>query len=172
VANRRFGRQGGFARGDRRRTGWSLGPSGDFTRSVIGSTLFPVTSTSVLDGITLVRMRGWVDVRVTSVAAATDFMTGAVGIAKFSQNAAAAGISSLEVPVDDMDWDGWIWHSFFKVGGLANNGFGFQRLEVDSKAMRKFGEGDAIVGVLQVDEENGTVVLDAGMHTRVLDLVP
>ena len=152
----------------RRKTGWSRGPGGISTRSAVGNTLLGVTSVAVLDGLTLVRVRGEVLIWTTAVAATTDHFAGAVGIANFPENAVGVGITALEVPTTDADWDGWLWHSFFTVGGTGDFS-SVARIPIDSKAMRKVKEGDTLAAIFSVETEGGTTVASVSMSTRVLD---
>ena len=137
-----------------------------------GSSVYALGGQSTIDGLTLTRVRGLFVARVSSVAAVTDRMYGAVGIAQFTENAWGAGIGSMETPWSDADWDGWLWHSFFDVGTEAGGAGGTIQIPIDSKAMRRSPEGEVIGAVLQVALETGTVQLETSCLYRILDLLP
>ena len=156
----------------RRRTGWSRGPGGNLQFTGVASAAYASISTANEDGLTLVRMRGLFRAWSSSVDSVTARMIGAVGIANFSENAVGVGITALETPIGDADWDGWIWHQFFDVGGLVNEGSGVYESVIDSKAMRKVHEGDSLVAIIQIETESGATVLQTSINTRVLDKLP
>ena len=157
----------------RRKTSWSRGPNGDTTRTGTGAIAFAVGAQALEDGLTIIRIRGVLTAYLNSVAATTDFMEVGVGIANFSENAFGTGIGALELPITDADWDGWMWHHFFTLGGFTGTGSsGAITLPIDAKAMRKIREGDTIAGVLEVGQESGTVSMQAFLDTRILDKLP
>jgi len=158
------------ARGARRSTSWLTGPQLVSTATgTVGTIQGFTTGLQILDeGVTLVRTRGEVLFRVTAAAGVGDEMGGAVGIAIASENAFGVGITAIMDPFVDSEWDGWLWHSFFRVGGLVNDGAGFQRIEIDSKAMRKVAALDVLYGVIKVETEIGTVTLVMAADTRML----
>ena len=166
------GRRSFASSSNRRRVGWSIGPGGRSQRSAIGKFLMPVGATAFIDGLTLIRTRGELVVRSASVGSVNDEMIGAFGIADVTAAAFAAGGASIPGPFTDADWDGWIWHQFFTVGGLANNGSGVGRYVVDSKAMRKTTATNVVVAMGEVGVETGVVTLDVSLETRILDKLP
>ena len=104
----------------------------------------------VVAPFTLVRTRGyfWIG---SDQNAGGEVQTGAVGIAKVNGTAAALGITALPDPVTDSAWDGWWFHQYFgqkfQLGtnvGFIEPGAGGSYV-IDSKAMRKFEDNDAIV---------------------------
>jgi len=124
------------------------------------------------DGVTLVRTRGEILLRLSTTAGGTtDGMSGAIGIGVASENAFGAGISGIMNPFDDSEWNGWIWHSFFHLNGPATLGSAFQRVEIDSKAMRKIAALDVIYGVIDTIE-TGVEVLQVIADTRMLFKLP
>ncbi len=105
---------------------------------------------------TLVRMRGIVGVHLDS-GGVEDSVLLRYGIIKVSENAAAAGIASVPNPFDDPGED-WIWmgHAWVTSGAeaaVATDGH-HQRVEVDSKAMRKFKASETLVFVASVVATN------------------
>ena len=157
------------ARAPRRGTSWLTGPQLDsVARTGVGSTIWTTGLQILEDGVTLVRTRGQIDFWVEVLAAVSDEMSGAVGIAIASENAFGAGAASLMDAFVDSEWDGWLWHSFFHVGALIGEGMGHQRVEIDSKAMRKISALDVLYGVLSVQIEGGTVTMNVVADTRML----
>ena len=157
------------SRSPRRRTSWESGPLlSQVNLSASGAVAWGTGSQALEDGLTLVRTRGHGLISISSLAAVTDGMRGAVGIAIASENAFGAGVSSLMNPNDDDAWDGWLWHSFFSVSTIIGEGAGVQKFVVDSKAMRKFNETDVIYGIIDVAAETGTVAINLNFQTRLL----
>jgi len=98
---------------------------------------------------TIIRERGEFYVRSDQVAT-NEFFEGAVGFAKVTELAAAAGAASIPGPITDAAWDGWYaWaaiqgeFSFLTAVGYGPNG-GY-RIVIDSKAMRKFERTESLV---------------------------
>ena len=161
------------SRGSRRQTDWGFGPGGTAVTSfsasgsaVLGSGIEP---TSLL---TLVRTRGLVEIFIKGLATADgDGYTGAVAIGLASDPAFTAGIASLPTPITELNWDGWLWHSFFSVHAtdisFGDSGSGHQRIVIDSKAMRKFSPENVMFAAAEVVEQ-GTVNLDVYFDSRML----
>jgi len=178
VAGRVIRRRGPMVHGVRRKTGWSAGPGttdgGAASFSTSSTILLAVGSVAVADGLTLVRTRGEVTVRLTLVTSALDGFDGAIGILQVSEEAFAAGAASIPFPVDDSDRDIWVWHQFFSLHPQAVNdteGAGFARYQIDSKAMRKTTEGDVLCAMVQ-GFEVGASTIAINMQTRILDKLP
>jgi len=142
----------------RRKSTW-VGPADQNYVSVAsgGATLmasFDVSQSanSAAIGSTVVRSRGQVSIIPQSVT--TDLViAGAFGLGIVSSQALAVGITAVPEPFDEADWDGWfVWRSFtYKLDVVSATGIlpFIWDFEVDSKAMRKLGEGDAIIFVAQ-----------------------
>ena len=121
-------------------------------------------STSVIDQslsggglITIVRTRGMIQaISDQEVAAESPF--GAFGIAIVSAQALAVGVTAIPTPYTDADSDLWFVHGYWAAPLGFGDATGFanisQRVDFDSKAMRKFSEDEAVVMVI----ENATVV--------------
>jgi len=183
-------RQRGFPRVPqslKRRVGWEEGIGGTTVQSSIStssSTLVNAALTVLEDGLTLVRTRGRVQFFLSAATAALDGFTGAFGIGVATTAAVTAGAASVPNPLDEQDWDGWIyWRALQLIApGVISNaastdtsGIGgftaVQNIEIDSKAMRKLRVGDSIYGSLQV-VENPTAVLEWAIDTRILVKLP
>ena len=165
----------------RRQTSWGVGPGGTASQSLsfstavfIGSAIQPVTP-----GMTVVRIRGELLIHLT-VATALGGYSGAVGIGIASAAAVAAGIASVPAPITESDDQNWMWHRFFQVRSApiltpaADSNVGTEavfRVEIDSKAMRKFDDGLNIYAALEAVEE-GTSVIRFSLDTRVLLKLP
>ncbi len=157
----------------RRKTGWEEGVGGQavLTRTASGA-IFVGSALSVLfDGLTLVRVRGMIELTLQSVSAAGDGFAGAFGIAVTSLDAVTAGVASVPQPVADMDWDGWLWHQFIFLHAtsatLSETNPNRINIPIDSKAMRKIGVNDAIYLMVELTEI-GTAEIDIFADTRVL----
>jgi len=131
------------------------------------------TAVVALERLTLVRMRGsaFVHLDATSL---QDSMIVALGIIIVSSEAFAAGVGSVPSPLTDMDRD-WVWHSLFVLGpavqAAGNEGNDISRnvrIDIDSKAMRKFRTDEALAFVGEGDIISGTPTADGGMAVRQL----
>ncbi len=153
-------RRSSFVRrvGPRRATQW--GASADTTG---GTALAAATSQidqqfteAILQEVspgTVQRVRGelWV---VSDQVVATEQPFGAIGFAVVSEQARAAGAASLPAPITNEDSDLWFvhqfWHTDIRVFDATGNNFNTAaRYSFDSKAQRKFTEGEAIVVMIE-----------------------
>ena len=157
----------------KRKTAWLTGPNLASTSVSSGVLTGFTNGLQILeDGLTLVRTRGEILLRLSTTAGGTtDGMGGAVGIAIASENAFGVGITGIMNPFDDSEWDGWIFHSFFHFNGPATLGSAFQRIEIDSKAMRKIGALDVLYGAVDTIE-TGVEVIQMVSDTRMLFKIP
>ena len=129
------------------------------------------------DGLTTVRIRGQMSVWLEVVTAVGDgFLEVGFGICNVSENAFGVGATAVPSPLDDIGWDGWMWHQLlspvlgFSVTEGENTGPLSQvRFDIDSKAMRKLKASDVTIGVGQVSGEVGTATLQFIADTRILD---
>ncbi len=130
---------------------WDHGPgstglfsSSASTAAILGTGLTPASSE-----LTVMRTRGIVDLFLDGTPGADGAgFFGAIGIGKCTLAAFTAGIVSIPTPITEVGWDGWLWHSFFSVHhgetGLGPSPAAHQRIEIDSKAMRKFDAHEVI----------------------------
>ena len=119
---------------------------------------------------TLVRVRGQIGVE-SDQTAAVEQQTGALGIAVVSEQARAAGAASLPGPQTNSDWDGWLWwYGFsYRLQVLSQSGMNpnfVHEIVVDSKAMRKIGEQDALV--YMAENASASHVFNVAVNTREL----
>ena len=170
-------------RSQRRQTSWDLGPGGtqiqqfsSTTPIVLGAGVAPL-----VDGLTVVRIRGEFTAYLTNTDAAAAGLLGAVGIGKGSQSAFTAGVGSLETPIADEGWDGWLYHRFFALtsgGAIAGGAMADHdavnpttaalRIEIDSKAMRKLDIEDILYAVVEFGTEIGTSIAQVSFNSRLL----
>ena len=115
---------------------------------------------------------------------ALDGYIGAFGIGMVTDQAFTAGIASIPGPLNDDEWDGWLYHSYFAlhasaaIGDVVSAADDFPnvqaaalRLEIDSKAMRKTKRGMVMVAAVEV-EETGDAVLQWFFNCRQLFKLP
>ena len=175
MARRRFaGRR--FPASVGRQTAWAVGPNGELAHTSSVAQAFGVTSVPLVDGLTLIRIRGEFLFFVTSGDANGAGFTGAVGIAVVENNAVAAGIGSLPTPLTDAGDEMWVWHSFFhaivaSTASPSQQPAATLRLVIDSKAMRKNPVGTTLFAAVEV-AESGVAVAESHLQTRVLDKLP
>ena len=177
----RFPRTSGV--GQRRKTAWTEGPFGRATLSVAGSTLYATGQQAIVDGLTIVRIRGDFNAGLTSAAAVADgFDRIGVGMCIVNENAFGVGVTAIPSPLADMSWDGWIWHRTLSLVGMGIIAGGAAddaplapaaaRFEIDGKAMRKWKNTDVLVGVVEVADEIGTATIRTMLVSRVLAKLP
>jgi len=136
-------------------------------------------SEAQLDGLTIARIRGVLEIQMGAADLTTSGFIGAVGIGIASQNAFGIGVTATMDPVADADWDGWMFHKFFSIHGqvvaAASEGDetspNRHMIDLDTKAMRKITEGDTIYAAVEVTEV-GTATLNVWLDSRVLLLLP
>ena len=163
--------------GARRRTGWDIGPGSSTLQTVTasGSIIVGLGSETVLDGITIVRIRGLLRLVLLAGGAAEGFI-GAFGICIVSSDAFAVGITAIPSPVDDTDWNGWMWHQYFSLtlsAAFQATGAGPHSVDlpIDSKAMRKTGVNNVITLIGEFTEI-GTSSMTISADSRVLAKLP
>ena len=137
-------------------------------------------STSVSDGQTVLRIRGtFLAYLSASNTVTTGGFGGAFGIGKARLSAFNAGIASLPSPIDEEEWDGWLFHKYFflrtptaTIGDNINDMPGAVRFEIDTKAMRKVDLDDVIYGAIDMGDENGVAIAQWYFNTRMLIALP
>jgi len=168
------------SRGARRKVGWSFGPSSGTNGSAqaisaSGAVIFGTAAAAQNDGLTVVRLRGVFAARITASSGASAGFFGAIGIAKATAAAIAAGVASVPTPMTEGGWDGWLYHHFIHVfaqsATLGDSDQEVLRLIVDSKAMRKLSIDESLYGALEVTEV-GTASMDVNFDSRVLTKLP
>ena len=170
----------------RRKTSWALGPGGTSVLVITASqsSILGAGSQPLVDGLTMVRLRGELLLRLSLASAVTGGFTGAFGVGLSTVAAFAIGVTALQTPLTDEDWDGWLYHRYFALGpgGVIDNSAAADadqvnatsaalRLEVDSKAMRKIPEGTNIFAAIEV-VEFGTATMEADFNSRILVKIP
>ncbi len=152
----------------RRQTGWGLGPSTGGTPpssqaiSASGTTIASIGVVPGVEGLTLVRTRGYMALALESVGAVGDGMDGAFGIAITDDEAFTAGAASVPDPQDDPGSEVWFYHQWFTLSSLqttqavvGGDNMSSLRVDIDSKAMRKLPVGKTLYAVLGVIEVGG-----------------
>ena len=99
--------------------------------------------------------------------AALEEYGGALGIAVVTDRAAAAGIGSVPNPFANIDSDAFFVHdTFYAQSGAAGDSIASTNwISIDSKAMRKVGIDDDIVGTVEALSLGG---LEVGIIGRML----
>ena len=162
--------------GSRRRTSWALGPGATTATQITvgGAAIIGLGAEAINEGMTIVRLRGQLQILGQVFTTLGDGFHGAFGLCIVSQNAFGVGITAIPAPITDVGWNGWFYHRFIDVHrGTTDiaDGSGFQRIDVDSKAMRKIKLTDTIVAVLEVTEA-GTADVDVYFDSRILVKLP
>ena len=123
---------------------------------------------------TILRIRGAVQASFDSTNTAGDDITLTWALGMVSTDAFAAGLGSMPDPAGEPEYP-WLWwgtmflHSELTVAPPGGWGTLAQRLEVDSKAMRKVKPGQSLVWLMQATGQAGTPLTNIDfMQTRVL----
>ena len=174
----RRGFQGRIPARSKRIVAWGFGP--DFIQGVVAGTGKTLWSTAIaLTGnprATIVRIRGSLMLRLILATSVGDGFHGAIGLGVTTNEAFTAGAASIPGPVTQADWGGWMWHSFFQVLGIAAQSSGQDtarnitadiRMDIDSKAMRKFEDEQVLFGMVE-STEVGVASMSVDADTRVL----
>jgi len=185
LSRQRFPRT--LGRASRRKTSWALGPKSGIGGGV-GSNLTAssvvlgaVGAAAALDGITVIRIRGELMLRLNTASSQGNGFHGAVGVGLARNPAFTAGIASLPTPITEEFQDNWLWHQYFAClangaitaagvslsGGQSDGTTAALRVQVDSKAMRKLNIGDTIYVAIEATEV-GTAQLAWSFNSRML----
>ena len=148
-------------RGRRRQVNWAMMSPGNLVSVPAGGNAFQLQDGAAGEAVerTIVRTRGNLVISIVD-AVAGDAMEVGLGLALVPAATAANAVSpavnaALPGPLVEADWDGWFWHyltALHQRAGALDDAVGTQveRIEIDSKAMRKgFSEETAIVLVAQ-----------------------
>ncbi len=174
MANRTFQR----SRTPRRRAEWSS--------TVVQSSVLAlgnaqsVGSVSVGIGFTesntIARIRGHVVASQNTAAAANSMLLG-IGLIVVSENAfTVGGAASMPGPLTDINAS-WLWHNILafgptQAGAVSDNAITMnQRVEIDSKAMRKVGPDDALAFIWEGLQLRGSPTADGTVAVRVMSLL-
>ena len=179
-------RQRGFPlahRSRRRTSAWEEGVGGVAVQAQItasGTTLVTSALAAAVDGLTLVRTRGRLQLFLTAAGSPLDGFAGAFGIGLATAAAVTAGAASVPGPITEQDWDGWLYWTPLQIiavgiidGSAATDSDNMNAvtaakdIEVDSKAMRKLGLGDSLYGALELSE-TGVATLNWRFDSRML----
>ena len=153
--------------------GWSTIVHGQIASMDIAENVTAVgdVAGAVVAASTILRTRGIVFAQLDSTAV-DERVTIAVGVIIAGERAVTAGVASLPGPLNQ-GADDWIWHGYLTVSSGAeaaiNDNSLFDRLEIDSKAMRKVKEDETFVFMAQIADsldQGGSV--DLMYATRVL----
>ena len=169
----------GFSRGTasrpRRLTSWAVGPGGNAATALSATGEAVLGSGIVLnteDKSTIVRLRGFCEVVLEAVANIGEGFHCAIGVGLVTTQAFAIGSTAMPDPLDDVFWDGWMYHRFFDLHASTatiSDGVNTGRIawEVDSKAMRKWGANEVLAAKVS-GIEIGTAQIEVFFDSRVL----
>jgi len=171
---RRTSNRGSFSRGRQRQTEWSLcsvptGYSLIAANTKVLLVLFPVVTLAAESPATIVRTRGTLSVKNVDAAGDND-IAGAFGCGLVNSVAGALGVTGIPGPATNCDWPGWyVWqpflHSLELVSGVGFDSNFDREYVIDSKAQRKFEDGQALAWVI---ENNTAVAFEAAVSLRTL----
>ncbi len=155
-------------RGPRRETNWVQSADQGYVAIAAGSSVLTQSFQGVNQQVnTVVRTRGILSITVASAVADIE-LVGALGFGIVSAQALAAGAGSIPGPYADAGWDGWFLHQFFSSRFESVDQTGVLILSwehlLDSKAMRKLRDDDAIVVMV----ESQSAAMRASVQFRLL----
>ncbi len=169
-------RSRGFRRaGQKRATDWlgSVVPSAVATAPTVISSLGGISLTEGSVSLnTIVRIRGCF--RTQRAAGGSGAQAFGVGCGMFSdREVTLAASGGLPGPLTDADDDRWMWHACGFVEEVTDptqhEGVGFQRIDIDSKAMRKWEENFQLHFVVENLNISGAAVgIISNLFFRVL----
>ena len=142
-----------------------------------GSQILGLGSQAITEGLTLVRLRGLAQFWLNTGSASGSSAIGAFGIGIAQENQFGVGITAVQKPIADIDWEGWLFWMPIQLSLLSstvqwgNAGTAAQDILVDTKAMRKLDEGDVVFAIVEI-EEVGTIVLEGSFFSRLLVKLP
>ena len=163
--------------GPSRQVSWEVGPRGSVATSTTSNSLFPTAAEAALDKLTIVRTRGQLIVEYTTGDAVAEGHEWAFGMCIVSQNAAGIGVTAVPDPLIDIAWEGWFVYEMGIVKQVGTTldqseiGAG-QRIEIDSKAMRKLRITDNVVAVFSNTIVGSPGQVRASMLSRMLVKLP
>ena len=172
----------------RRSTAWGIGtataavPGQSQGISATGAVLGLSAIAPSIEGETIIRTRGELLLVLTTASVAGAGFTGAFGIGIASSPAVAAGIGSLPTPIAEEGDENWLYHRYFSLvaGGVIDGTASTDseqplssvlRVEVDSKAMRKFPDGTTVYCALEATEA-GVATMNWYFNSRTLVKLP
>ena len=167
----------------RRKTAWSQGPGGTTNTPITanGSTFLGSSVVATVEGVTVIRIRGELLMYLSLATSSNDGYRGAVGIGIATLAAVTAGVASVPTPITEEDAENWLWHRYFSCNspvpfsaGAAQDGPDIAtslRVEVDTRAMRKFPSEMAIYAIIEV-VETGVATLNVSLNSRALAKLP
>ncbi len=173
----------GFSRGQvssRRQTAWADGPGGTAItiRSSTGSAFVGAAIVPLVEGLTVIRIRGQLVAYLESALAVQDGLQGAFGIGIATLAAVTAGIASVPTPITEMESENWLYWtplSLHAKTALEANDWGVASqilLEVDTKAMRKFPGEMAVYAAVEFGTSIGTATANIFFDSRALVKLP
>ena len=171
----------------RRQTAWGAGPKTGtdglpVVISASGVQLGGIAALPTQEGLTIVRLRGEMLVRILTGSSLDEGFFGAVGVGVFTDAALAVGVTAVQSPIAEETWDGWLWHQYVYViaGGVVGTGAATTdnqgglsmsaRYVVDSKAMRKLPIDMGLAVVWEGTEQGGSTI-SWGFNSRTLSKV-
>ena len=171
MANRRFA-----TRSRKRQTSWH-GASVDVADLIVGTSQVAVIVTEAtmetFPTPTIVRARG--RLALTADVSSTPGGVASVAMGLITVTAAALAAPAVPSPLTDIGSD-WLWYDSAQVGASAADVIGeevtIHRIILDSKAMRKVGNNQALVLVVEQITCEGTMVTNLCGNIRILLKAP
>ncbi len=161
-----------FSRGRRSDKAWLGMPGSVVQSSAVGTKIFAGSLAFTSPG-TILRTRGVIKATFDETAQIGDTMFTSFGLGIVSTDAATVGASAMPDPGDEADYP-WLWYGQILLrsnvaAGPTAYGPAAEKLEVDSKAMRRFKPGQSLVLVMEHAQVSGAPITEFDMSVfRVL----
>ena len=132
------------------------------TATAVGSFAFVIGESAA----TIVRTRGWLNIRVNSSGTINNPIHGAMGMMIVGLEAFNVGITALATPLDDIERAWFVWQPFTLIPRVAaasagNDISAHLNMPFDSRGQRRVKEGDVLVVMFeatQLSATTGTVI--------------
>ena len=136
---------------------WFLLPGLSVTH--VGNQTFQGGALTFSDAATILRIRGHIQLSFDDLVVVGDRINMVVGVGIVSTDAFSAGAGSMPDPATDFSYP-WLWLNEIQLinNNLVDDGaFGLtaQRIEIDSKAMRKITGGQSLVMIGELTGDVG-----------------
>jgi len=165
----------------RRAKGWGEGPGKAAAQTVLTTStidLIDLGTQFLVDGLTLLRLRGTYTANVSAASAANSGFAGSFGIGLTDLKAFNVGVTALPSPTADADWDGWLFWEAWSMKVLTStitdaiNAPAINlRIPVDTKAMRKLRTDDVLFAMVEVLEVSDST-MNHHFDSRILLALP
>ena len=153
---------------------WTVVCTNDTALDIAIGTVVAFVMFTADEAETVLRTRGFVFGELNA-GGVNERVTVAVGLAIVSARSAAVGITAIPRPATEGSYP-WLWHGWLEVSSAREaaivNNFLHNRIEIDSKAMRKVKEDEVMLLAFEVCEstdQTGDMTVGGGLRVLTGD---